>query len=188
MDDPLWLSYSWFGKVDYLSVLAFVSSAMQLAFNLPVLPSFGEVAQPERNAAMARAMTVRTNPSFARCSSTISDSSRRAPAQTSSAVSHDGSLDAMDRRERVEQALPLLPSVPPDPELPGGGPEIQGWRLQVVEVQRVAQHREVALLPGQTHREFLPTAAAVFAAPDGRGAARTGARGRPEPHHIAPVG
>src|SRR5439155_12498481 len=105
-----------------------------------------------------------------------------------SAFSHDGSLDAMDRRERVEQALPLLPSVPPDPELPGGGPEIEGRRLQVVEVQRVAQHREVALLPGQTQREFLPRAAAVFAAPDGRGAARTGARGRLERNHIERVG
>ena len=38
----------------------------------------------------------------------------------------------MDRRERVEEAVPALASVPADPELSGGGAEIEGGRLQVV--------------------------------------------------------
>ena len=58
----------------------------------------------------------------------------------------------------------------------------------MIDVHRVAQYREVALLPGQTLRELLPRAAAVFAAPDARRAARTGACGRLERNHVERVG
>src|SRR5881628_579201 len=94
----------------------------------------------------------------------------------------------MDRRKRVEQTLPPLAAVAADPELSGGRPEVQGRRLQVIDVHRVAQHSEIAFFLRQTFRELLPRAAAVFAAPDSRRAARTGARRRFKRDHIDVVG
>src|SRR5438552_10591442 len=81
-------------------------------------------------------------------------------------------LHAVDRRERVEQAVPLLAAVPPDPELACRGAEVERRRLELVDVHRVAQDREEALLLRQTAGEPPPRAAAVLAAPDGGGAAR----------------
>src|SRR5439155_6157275 len=83
-----------------------------------------------------------------------------------------------------EQALPPLAAVAPDPELSGGRPEVEGWRGQLVEVHRIAQHGEIALFLRQPLRELLPRAAAVFAAPNSGRAARTGARRGLERHHV----
>src|SRR5213594_2969056 len=46
------------------------------------------------------------------------------PVREASRASRHGDLDAMDRRERVVQALPLLAAVAPDPELTGRGAEV----------------------------------------------------------------
>src|SRR5712691_4658493 len=101
---------------------------------------------------------------------------------------HHRDLHAVDRRERVEQAVPLLAAVPSDPELSRRGAEVERRRLELVDVHRVAQDREEALLLRQTAGEPPPRAAAVLAAPDGGDAARTGARRRLERHDVDRVG
>ena len=97
-------------------------------------------------------------------------------------------LDAEDWRERIEEAAPLLPAVAPDPELPGGGPEVERRRLEFVDAHRVAQDREVARLLRQPLCESPPRAAAIFAAPHRGRAAGTGAGHRLERHHVERVG
>src|SRR6185369_97147 len=98
--------------------------------------------------------------------------------------SHDGDLHAVDWRQRVEEALPALAAVTTDPKLAGGCPEVERGRRQLVDVHRVAQHREITLLFRQPLRELLPRAAAVFAAPDARRAVGTGACLRGERHNV----
>src|SRR5712692_6381276 len=79
--------------------------------------------------------------------------------------SDHGDLHAVDRRERVEQAAPLLTAVSPDPELTGRGREVERGRLELVDVHRVALDREEALLLRQPAGEPPPRVATVFAAP-----------------------
>src|SRR5207237_1329424 len=93
-------------------------------------------------------------------------------------------LHAVDRRERVEQAAPLLAAVAADPELSRRGPEIERGRLELVDVHRVALDREEALLLRQPAREPLPRTAAILAAPDRGCTARAGARRRVERHDV----
>ena len=83
--------------------------------------------------------------------------------------SHHRDLHAVDRRQRVEEATPFLAAVTTDPELAGRGAEVERGRAEVVDVHRVPQDREVALLLRHSACEPLPRAAAVLAAPD-RGA------------------
>src|SRR5258705_495635 len=90
----------------------------------------------------------------------------------------------MNGRQRVEQAFELLAAVPADPELPGGRAEIKGRRLELVDRHRVPKDREVALPLRQPLRKPRPRVAAVFAAPDGRSAAWTGACRRLERHDV----
>src|SRR2546426_5076386 len=85
-------------------------------------------------------------------------------------------LHAVDRRQRVEQAVPLLAAVPPDPQLSRRGPEVERGRFELVDVHRVAQDREEALLLRHAAGELPPRAAAILAAPDRGSAAWTGAR------------
>src|SRR6266568_7861525 len=82
----------------------------------------------------------------------------------------------VDRRERIEKAIPLLPAVAADPELSGRGAEIKGRRSQLINVHRIPQHGEVAFPFGKTFRQFVPRVAAILAAPDGGSSTRTGAR------------
>src|ERR1041384_1149175 len=83
----------------------------------------------------------------------------------------DGDFHAVNRRERVEQALPFLAAVAAEPELAGGGAEVERGRRKFVDVHRVAQHGEVGGFFGETLAELFPGVAAVFGAPDGGGAA-----------------
>src|SRR5437879_8577696 len=98
------------------------------------------------------------------------------------APSNDGHLHAVDRRERIEEAVPALAAVAPNPELTGRRSHVERGRLQVINVERIAEDGEVGFLFRQAAREPLPGAAAVLAAPNGRSAVRTGARGRGERH------
>ena len=44
-------------------------------------------------------------------------------------TSHDRDLDVVDRGQRIEQAVPLLTTIPPDPQLTGRraeGPSVPG--------------------------------------------------------------
>src|SRR5438876_1988579 len=50
--------------------------------------------------------------------------------------SHDRDLDVVDRGQRIEQAVPLLTALPPDPELTGRRPEIERGGLEPVDVHR----------------------------------------------------
>src|SRR2546426_10528977 len=95
----------------------------------------------ERRASQATQLTTEARPHCA-----------RRPLRSS----HNGGLHTMDWRKRFEEALPSLAAVAAHPELSGGGPEIERGRLQVVDVQRVAQHGEIALLLGQSLRQLLP--------------------------------
>src|SRR5438034_4698815 len=99
-------------------------------------------------------------------------------------TSHDGDLHAVDGREGIEQALPPLAAVAANPELSRRSPEIESWRGQLVDVQRVAQNGEVALLLRQSFSELLPGATAVLTTPDARGGARRRACRRLERHDI----
>src|SRR2546425_618749 len=112
----------------------------------------------------------------------------RAAAGMPSRGSDHRDLDAVDRRERVEQAVPLLAAVATDPELARGGAEVERGRLQLVDGHRVAQDRVVGILLREAAGKTLPGAAAVLAAPHGRGAVRTGARHRHERQDVDRVG
>src|SRR6516165_4670706 len=98
--------------------------------------------------------------------------------------SHHRDLQAVDRRQRVEEATPFLAAIATDPELAGRGAEVERGRAKVIDVHRVPQDREVALLLRQSACEPLPRAAAVLAAPDRGGAARASARHRFEWHDV----
>src|SRR5690348_13217027 len=67
----------------------------------------------------------------------------------STLASHDRDLDVVDRGQRIEQAVPLLTTLPPDPQLTGRRAEIECRCLELIDVHRVAQDGEVALLPRQ---------------------------------------
>src|SRR5579864_350821 len=100
----------------------------------------------------------------------------------------DGDLHAVDWRQGLEQAAPLLAAVAPDPELTGRGAEVEGWRRDLVDRHRVAQDREVAGLLREAAGEPPPGVAAVLAAPDRGRATRAGARGTLEWHDVDRVG
>src|SRR5215469_14964317 len=70
-------------------------------------------------------------------------------------ASHDCDLDVVDRGQRIEQAVPLLTTLPPDPQLTGRRAEIECRCLELIDVHRVAQDGEVALLPRQPTCEPL---------------------------------
>src|ERR1700730_11278823 len=102
--------------------------------------------------------------------------------------SHDCNLDAVDRGQRIEQAVPLLAALPPDPELTGRRSEVERGNLEAVDVHRVAQDGEVALLVRQPTRESAPRVAAILAAPHRGRTAGTGARRRLKGHDVHRVG
>src|SRR5690348_12950550 len=85
----------------------------------------------------------------------------------------DRDLDVVNRRQRVEEAFPLLPALAADPELTGRRTEVECRRLQVVDRHRIAQDREVALLLRHPLRQPVPGIAAILAAPDGGSAVGT---------------
>src|SRR5436190_11594570 len=93
----------------------------------------------------------------------------------------------MDRRQRVEQALPPLATVAPDPELAGGGTKVERGGLKLIDVHRVAQNGKVALLLREPARQPVPRIAGVLAAPNSGRAAGTGARLRRKRHYIKRV-
>lgn len=64
--------------------------------------------------------------------------------------SYDSDFDAVDGREGVEQAVPLVSAFATDPELASGCTEVEGWRFQIVDRHRVAEDREVALFLWKT--------------------------------------
>src|SRR5437867_8999158 len=74
-------------------------------------------------------------------------------------------LHAVDRRERVEQAAPVLAPIAAHPELTRRGPEVERGRAELVDVHRVALDGEEALLLRQPAREPPPGVAPVLAAP-----------------------
>src|SRR5205085_68224 len=67
-----------------------------------------------------------------------------------------GDLHAVNWRQRIEHAAPLLATVPPNPELPCRRTEIERRRFQLVDAHRVAEDREVALLLRQSTRQPFP--------------------------------
>src|SRR5215471_11481961 len=98
--------------------------------------------------------------------------------------SHDGDFDVVYGGQRIKQAVPLLAALPPDPQLTGGRAEVECGCPEPVDVHRVAQDGEVALLLRQPTREPTPRLAAIFAAPHRGRAARTGARRPLKGHDI----
>src|SRR2546427_798577 len=95
--------------------------------------------------------------------------------------SHDRDLDVVDRGQRIEQAVPLLTALPPDPELTGRRSEVERWCLEPVDVHCVAQDGEVALLLRQPTRDPAPRVAPILAPPHrGRAAGADTLIGRPE--------
>src|SRR5437773_11217181 len=90
--------------------------------------------------------------------------------------SHDRDLDVVNRGQRIEQAVPLLTALPPDPKLTGRRAEVECGCLEPVDVHRVAQDGEVALLLRQPTREPAPRLAAILASPHRGRPAGTGAR------------
>src|SRR5205823_6557739 len=90
--------------------------------------------------------------------------------------SDDGNLDVVDRRQRIEQALPLFAAFSANPELAGRRAEVERRRLEPIDVHRIAQNGEVALLFRQPARESVPRGAAILATPHCRCTAGTGAR------------
>src|SRR5438552_3682930 len=97
-------------------------------------------------------------------------------------------LHAVDWRQRVEQAAPVLAAVAPHPQLARRSAEIESGFLELIDVQRVALDREEAFLLRQAAREAFPGIAAVCASPHCGRAARTGARHRLQRHHVDRVG
>src|SRR5262249_29079259 len=63
-------------------------------------------------------------------------------------------LHALDRGQRLLQHLPLLAAVASDPQLPRRRAEVERRGLRLVDVHRVTQHREVALLLRQALRQL----------------------------------
>src|SRR5690348_5441883 len=104
------------------------------------------------------------------------------------ANSHDRDLDVVNRRQRIEQAVPLLTALPTDPQLTGRRAEVECGCLEQVDVHRVAQDGEVALLLWQPTRDAAPRLATIFAAPHRWRAAWTGARRRLQGHDVYRVG
>src|SRR5215471_7053626 len=98
--------------------------------------------------------------------------------------SHNTDLDVVNRRQRIEEAIPLFTTLPPDPKLASRRPEVERGSLEAVDVHRVAQNREIALLLGQPARKPSPGLAAIFAAPHRRRAPRATARRRLKRHNI----
>src|SRR5215467_4136027 len=103
-------------------------------------------------------------------------------------ASHDSDLDVVDRGQRIEQAVPLLTALPSDPQLTGRRAEVECRCLEPIDVHRVAQDREVALLLRQPTCEPAPRLAAIFAAPHRWRAARTGARRPLKGHDVYRIG
>ena len=83
----------------------------------------------------------------------------RPPPQQPKAIqsSHDGHLHAVDRRERVEQAFPLLAAVATDPELAGGRPKIEGGRREPGNSLNAARSRSITRIPTTFWRKWNAT-------------------------------
>src|SRR5437588_2812436 len=97
-------------------------------------------------------------------------------------------LDTMNRRQRVEQAAPLLAAVAPHPQLPRGRAEVERGGLEVVDGHAVALDGEEALFLRQATSQPAPGIAAVLAAPDRGRAAGTGARPALQRHDVNRIG
>src|SRR5882762_1779517 len=97
-------------------------------------------------------------------------------------ASHDRELEVVTLEQRIEEAVPLLTTLAPDPRLTGRGVEVECKCLEPVDVHRVAQDGEVALLPRQPTCEPTTRLAAIFAAPHRWRSAGTGARRRLKGH------
>src|SRR5262245_65905958 len=72
-------------------------------------------------------------------------------------------LHAVDRRKRVEETVPLLAAVAPDPELTRRGSEVERRRLLLVDVHRVERDREVGVLLREAFGEPAPRSTGVLA-------------------------
>src|SRR4051812_13519922 len=94
----------------------------------------------------------------------------------------------MDWGQRIEQAIPLLTALSSDPELTRRCSEVERGRLDPVDVHRIAQNSEVALLLRQPSREPAPRIAAILATPHCGRAARTGTRPRLQGHDVQRIG
>src|SRR5215469_17317010 len=102
--------------------------------------------------------------------------------------SHDRDLDVVNRGQRIEQAVPLLTPLSPDPQLAGRRAEVECRRLKPVDVHRIAQDGEIALLFRQSPREPTPRLAATLATPHCWRAARTRASRRLKRYDVYRVG
>ena len=76
--------------------------------------------------------------------------------RSAAATSHYCDFHVMNRRQRIEQAIPLLAALPADPQLTGRRAEVKRGRVEPVDVHRVALHREVGLLLRQPTGETAP--------------------------------
>jgi hypothetical protein len=103
-------------------------------------------------------------------------------------TSHDRDLHAVDRRKRIEQAVPFLAAVAAHPELTGRGPELKRRRLEIVKVHSIAEHGEETFLLRQSLGQPPPRVAAVLAPPDRRSAAGTRSCRRLERHDVDHIG
>src|SRR5262249_28439130 len=101
---------------------------------------------------------------------------------------HYRHLHIVDWRQRVEEAVELLSAIPANPELTGRRPEIQRRCFEAVDVHRVPQDSEVAVLFRKALREPGPRIAAILATPDGGHSAWTRAGLRLERHDVHGVG
>src|SRR5262245_31227940 len=97
-------------------------------------------------------------------------------------------FDAVNWRQRIEQATPLLAAIATHPELTGRGAEVERRRAEVVDIHTVAEHREEALLLGHSAREPVPRASTVLAPPHRGSAARTRSRHPLVRHDVHRVG
>src|SRR5689334_9848402 len=98
--------------------------------------------------------------------------------------SHDRDLDVVDRRERIEKAVPLFTALPPHPQLTRRCAEVECRCLEPIDVHRVAQDSKVALFLWQPTREPAPRFTAVFAPPHRWCAARAGTCRRRKGHDV----
>src|SRR5215471_19620000 len=102
--------------------------------------------------------------------------------------SHNTDLDIVNRRQRIEQAIPLFTTLPPDPKLASRRAEVESGRLEAVDIHCVPEDGEVALLLGKPVRETVPRLSATFAAPHCWRAPWASASRPLKRHHIYRVG
>src|SRR5262249_55471730 len=90
----------------------------------------------------------------------------RCQEEWATTLSHYRHLHAVNRRQGIKQAAPVLAAVAADPELAGRGSEVEGRGFQLVNVHGIALDGEEGFLLGEAAGETLPGLAAVLAPPD----------------------